>query len=27
MSDETKPAYGMVQLNMKDPGDFMERYA
>ena len=27
MSDEMKPAYGMVQLNMKDPGDFMERYA
>jgi uncharacterized protein (DUF1330 family) len=27
MSEETKPAYAMVQLNMKDPGDFMERYA
>ena len=27
MSEDTKPAYGMVQLNMKDPADFMERYA
>jgi uncharacterized protein (DUF1330 family) len=27
MSEATKPVYGMVQLNMKDPGEFMERYA
>jgi uncharacterized protein (DUF1330 family) len=27
MSEETKPAYGMVQINMKDPGEFRERYA
>ncbi len=27
MSDATKPVYGMVQVNMKDPGEFMERYA
>ena len=27
MSEETKPAYGMVQINMKDPAEFMERYA
>ena len=26
MSEETKPAYGMVQINMKNPSDFMERY-
>ena len=27
MSDDPKPVYGMVQLNIKDPADFMERYA
>ena len=27
MSDETKAVYGLVQLNIKDPGEFMERYA
>jgi uncharacterized protein (DUF1330 family) len=27
MDDATKPAYGLVQLNIKDPGEFMERYA
>ena len=26
MSDTT-PAYAMVQINMKDPDDFMNRYA
>jgi uncharacterized protein (DUF1330 family) len=27
MTDATKPAYGLVQLNIKDPEDFMVRYA
>jgi uncharacterized protein (DUF1330 family) len=27
MSDEVKPAYAMVQINMKNPEEFMERYA
>jgi len=27
VSDDPKPVYGMVQLNIKDPADFMERYA
>ena len=27
MSDDPKPVYGMVQLNIKDPADFMARYA
>jgi len=25
MTDETAPAYAMVQINMKDPEEFMER--
>jgi len=27
MAEETKPAYAMVQINMKNPEEFMERYA
>ena len=27
MSDSTTPAYAMVQINMKNPEEFMERYA
>jgi uncharacterized protein (DUF1330 family) len=27
MSEAVKPAYAMVQINMKDPEDFMVRYA
>jgi uncharacterized protein (DUF1330 family) len=27
MSDQQKPAYAMVQINMKNPEEFMERYA
>ena len=27
MSDATTPAYAMVQINMKNPEEFMERYA
>ena len=27
MSEETKPAYAMVQINMKNPEEFVERYA
>lgn len=27
MSDEVKPAYALVQINMKNPEEFMERYA
>jgi len=27
MDDLTKPAYAMVQINMKNPEEFMERYA
>ncbi|MEI8052014.1 MAG: DUF1330 domain-containing protein [Actinomycetes bacterium] len=27
MTDATKPVYGLVQLNMKNPQEFMERYA
>jgi uncharacterized protein (DUF1330 family) len=27
MSEETKPAYGLVQINMINPDEFMERYA
>ena len=27
MSEQQNPAYAMVQINMKDPEDFMERYA
>ena len=27
MTDEATPAYAMVQINMKDPEEFMERYA
>lgn len=27
MSDNTTPAYGMVQINMVNPEEFMERYA
>ena len=27
MTDETTPVYGMVQLNIKDQTEFMERYA
>jgi len=27
MSDPTKPAYAMVQINMKNPEEFMQRYA
>jgi hypothetical protein len=27
MSDKKKPYYAMVQINIKDQNDFMERYA
>jgi len=27
MTEATKPAYAMVQINMKNPEEFMERYA
>jgi len=27
VTDETTPVYGMVQLNIKDQAEFMERYA
>ncbi len=27
MSDQPTPAYAMVQINMKNPEEFMERYA
>ena len=27
MSDKNKPYYAMVQINIKDQNDFMERYA
>jgi uncharacterized protein (DUF1330 family) len=27
MTDEATPAYAMVQINMKNPEEFMERYA
>ena len=27
MSEETKPAYGLVQINIKNQEEFMERYA
>jgi uncharacterized protein (DUF1330 family) len=27
MDDAPKPAYGLVQLNIKDPAEFVERYA
>jgi len=27
MSEETKPAYAMVQINMKNPEEFVDRYA
>ncbi|MFZ4515148.1 MAG: DUF1330 domain-containing protein [Acidimicrobiia bacterium] len=27
MTDDAKPAYAMVQINMKNPDEFMERYA
>ena len=27
MTNETLPAYAMVQINMKNPDEFMERYA
>jgi len=27
MTDETTPAYGMVQINMTNPEELMERYA
>ena len=27
MSDKKKPCYAMVQINIKDQNDFMERYA
>jgi len=27
MDNATTPAYGLVQINIKDPAEFMERYA
>ena len=27
MTDATKPVYGLVQINIKNPEEFMERYA
>ena len=27
MADVATPAYAMIQINMKDPDEFMERYA
>ncbi len=27
MADTPKPAYGLVQINIKNPEEFMERYA
>jgi uncharacterized protein (DUF1330 family) len=27
VTEETKPAYAMVQINMTNPDEFMERYA
>jgi uncharacterized protein (DUF1330 family) len=27
MTDAAKPVYGLVQINMKNPEEFMERYA
>ena len=27
MSEETKPAYGLVQINIKNQDEFMDRYA